>query len=59
MEEIGTCAAILAGISTKVDGSIKITFEVNPESQEIIAKLMRRFSRQDNLYQIGIVGVDQ
>lgn len=58
MEEIGACNALLASISTKVDGSIKVTLEINPQDQEIISKLMRRFAINEKLLHIGFVGVD-
>lgn len=58
MEEIGACNALLASISTKMDGSIKITLEINPEDQEIISRLMRRFAINEKLLQVGFVGVN-
>jgi hypothetical protein len=59
MLEIGSCNAILSGISTKVDGSIKLTLEINPEDQAIIAKLMQRFAINEKLLQVGIVALNQ
>ena len=59
MLEIGSCNAILSGISTKADGSIKVTVEINPEDQAIISKLMQRFSINEKLLQIGFVALNQ
>lgn len=59
MLEIGSCNAILSGISTKTDGSIKVTVEINPEDQAIISKLMQRFSINEKLLQIGFVALNQ
>lgn len=59
MVEIGSCAAILSGISTKVDGSIKVTLEINPEDQDIISRLMQRFAINEKLLQVGFISVSQ
>lgn len=58
MEEIGACNALVYSIATKVDGSIKLVLEINPDDQEIISKLMRRFLINQKLIQVGMVGVD-
>ena len=59
MVEIGSCSAILSGISTKADGSIKVTLEINPEDQDIISRLMQRFAINEKLLQVGFVSVNQ
>ena len=57
IEQIGVCQAIIAGISTKVDGSIIIKLEVNPSEQEIIAKLMNKWSLNQRLLNVGLVSI--
>lgn len=56
--EIGSCSAILAGISTKIDGSIKVTLEINPQDQAIIAELLKRYALGKHQLQVGFVGVE-
>jgi hypothetical protein len=58
MEEIGTCNAILRGVKTLVDGSIKVELEINPEDQEIISKLIKRFSLNKRLLTVAFIGVE-
>jgi hypothetical protein len=59
IDQIGVCQAIIAGISTKVDGSIIIKLEVNPSEQEIIAKLMNKWSLNQRLLNVGLVSIIQ
>ena len=59
IDQIGVCQAIIAGISTKVDGSIIIKLEVNPSEQEIIAKLMNKWSLNQRLLNVGFVSIIQ
>ena len=56
--ELGSCEAIIAGISTKIDGSIKLTLEVNPNDEELISKLIRRYAQNKKLVQIGLIGIE-
>jgi hypothetical protein len=55
--EIGSCQAILSGISTKVDGSIKVTQEINPDNQEILSKLLSSFATNEKLLQVAFLKV--
>lgn len=57
--EIGSCAAILAGLSTKVDGSIKVVLEINPTEQEILSRLLKLFATNEKLIQVAFVKVDE
>lgn len=57
--EIGSCNALIASISTKIDGSIKLTLEINPEEQAIISKLLKLWSINQRLITIGMVQVDE
>lgn len=55
--EIGSCQAILSGISTKIDGSVKIILEINPDNQEILSKLLKSFATNEKLLQVGFLKV--
>jgi hypothetical protein len=57
--EIGSCAAILAGLSTKVDGSIKVVLEINPTEQEILSRLLKLFATNEKLLQVAFIKVDE
>lgn len=57
--KIGVCNAIIAGISTKVDGSIKLTLEINPSEQEIISNLLKMWALNKRLVSVGIVSQEQ
>jgi hypothetical protein len=59
IDQIGVCAAIIAGISTKVDGSIILKVEINPSETEIISKLMQKWAINQRLVNLGIVSVKQ
>lgn len=55
--EIGSCEAILAGVSTKVDGGVKVTLEINPNDQSLIGKLMNAYLENDRLLTVGFLKV--
>jgi hypothetical protein len=55
--KIGVCQAIIAGISTKVDGSIVIKLEINPDEQEIISKLFQKWALNQRLLNVGLVSI--
>jgi len=57
--EIGVCQAIIAGISTKVDGSVLLKLEINPQDQEIISKLLKLWTLNKRLMSVGLVSVEQ
>jgi hypothetical protein len=57
--EIGSCQAILEGVSTKVDGSISIRLNINPEDQSLAGKLIKCFAENDKLLQVAFVKVAQ
>lgn len=57
--EVGTCAAILSGISTRVDGSIKVSFDINPEDQALVAKLLAAYTHGNKLFSLGIIQVNE
>ena len=59
IEEIGAIQALLTGITTLRDGSLKITFEVNPDEIKSINRLMELFLVDERLFCLGITrGVD-
>jgi hypothetical protein len=53
--ELGSCQAILSGVSTKVDGSVKVTLEINPEDQTIIGKLINAYLQNERLLQVAFL----
>jgi hypothetical protein len=55
IQEIGSCEAILSGVSTKVDGSVKVTLEINPNDQELIGKLINAYLQNDRLLTVGFI----
>lgn len=60
MEEaqtLGACQAIISGISTKVDGSIILKLEINPDNQEIISALLQKWAINQRLVNVGIVSI--
>ena len=57
-KEIGSCEAVLAGISTKIDGSVKITLEVNPNDQELIGRLINCYLENRKLLTVAFVEVE-
>lgn len=56
-DTIGVCRAIISGISTKVDGSILLKLEINPDEQEIISKLLQKWALNQRLLNVGLVSV--
>lgn len=59
LDTIGVTQAIIAGISTKVDGSIVLKLEINPDNQEIISKLLQKWALNERLLNVGLVSVSQ
>jgi hypothetical protein len=55
---IGTCNALLIGIKTMVDGSVKIEFSINPEDQDVLSKLMKLFLNDKKIVALGMVSID-
>lgn len=59
IESIGAIEALLTSISTLKDGSLKISFEVNPSEVAVINRLMELFLIDEKLFVLGITrGVD-
>lgn len=58
VEEIGSCAAIIKSIKTTIDGGFNISLDINPNDEQLISKLMRKFANGDKLIEIGIVAVN-
>lgn len=59
VQEIGSCSAILAGIATKVDGSVKVVLEINPDNQDILSKLLNCYATNQKLLQVGFIQVTE
>jgi hypothetical protein len=57
VQEIGSCNAILKGVKTTVDGSLNVTLEINPDEQEIAAKLLKAYLTNEKLFSIGFVKI--
>ena len=51
---LGVCEALIKSIKTLQDGSFSITFEVNPNDQELISQLMRRYALNERLITLGM-----
>jgi hypothetical protein len=56
--ELGVCNAIISGISTIKDGSVRITLEVNPEDQKLINQLMNNYLLNNRLVSVAFVLLD-
>jgi hypothetical protein len=54
-QEIGSIEALLSGITTLKDGSVKISFEVNPDNIQTVNKLMQNYLIDKRLFTLGIV----
>ena len=54
IEEVGAISALLTGMSTLKDGSLKITFEVNPDEIKSINRLMELYLIDERLFCLGI-----
>jgi hypothetical protein len=54
IEEVGAIQALLTGMTTLKDGSLKITFEVNPSEIHAINRLMELFLIDERLFCLGI-----
>jgi hypothetical protein len=58
-KEIGSCPAILAGVATKIDGSVKVTLEINPDQQDILSNLLKCFATGEKLLQVAFIQVKE
>ncbi len=54
-KEIGACQAILSSISTRVDGSITVKLEINPNDQALINKLMSAYLNDEKLLTVAFI----
>ena len=57
-KQIGAINAIVSGIGTMRDGSVKVTLEVNPKEQEVINALMNNFLIGKKLYTVGFIQIN-
>lgn len=53
--EIGAVEALISSIKTLKDGSVSITFELNPENQDVINSLLNLYLVDEKLVTLGIV----
>jgi hypothetical protein len=58
-QEVGAFNAILSRVSTKIDGSVSITFEANPQDVSVINKLMQLYLLNQRLFTIAVIQVDE
>jgi hypothetical protein len=54
VESVGAIQALLTGMTTLKDGSLKITLEVNPSEIHAINRLMELFLIDERLFCLGI-----
>jgi hypothetical protein len=59
MKEIGSCDAVLRGVKTMVDGSIKIELEINPSDKKIVTKLMELYADNMRFLSVGFVSHEE
>lgn len=59
IQQIGAVEALISSIKTRQDGSVTITFELNPENQEVINSLMNLYLAGEKLITLGIVRKEQ
>ena len=53
--ELGVCQAILSSINTRVDGSVTIKLEINPQDQVLINRLMNAYLNDEKLLTVAFV----
>jgi hypothetical protein len=56
--ELGACQALLSSISTRIDGSITIKLEINPEDRELVNKLMNSYLSDQKLFTVAFIRMD-
>ncbi len=54
IESIGAVEALLSSITTLKDGSLKISFEVNPSEVQVINRLMELYLIDERLFVLGV-----
>lgn len=59
INEVGSINAILAAVRTKVDGSVSITLEANPQEIQVINKLMQLYLTDKRLFTVAFIQVDE
>lgn len=59
IQQIGAVEALISSIKTRQDGSVTISFELNPDNQEVINSLMNLYLAGEKLITLGIVRKDQ
>ncbi len=59
MSEIGAIRAIISSVRTKVDGSVAITLEANPDEIQVVNKLMQLFLTDKRLVTVAFISEDE
>lgn len=60
IETVGAIEALLTSINTLKDGSLKVSFEINPSEVKTVNRLMELFLIDERLFCLGITrGVEK
>jgi hypothetical protein len=54
VDSIGAVEALLSSITTMKDGSLKISFEINPSEVQVINKLMELYLINERLFTLSV-----
>jgi hypothetical protein len=54
-KEIGVCEAVLSSIKTRMDGSVTVSLELNPDEKQTINSLMQAFLLDEKLMTVAFV----
>ena len=57
--ELGACEAVLSSIKTRVDGSVTVALEINPEELALINSLMKSFLSDEKLLTVAFLRAEQ
>jgi hypothetical protein len=58
-KEIGVCEAVLSSIKTRMDGSVTVALEINPDEKQTIKELMQAFLADEKLMTVAFVAVSK
>jgi hypothetical protein len=58
-KEIGVCEAVLSSIKTRMDGSVTVALEINPDEKQTIKELMQAFLLDEKLMTVAFVAASK
>jgi len=58
-KEIGACEAVLSSIKTRMDGSVTVALEINPDEKNTIKELMQAFLADEKLMTVAFVAASK